>query len=321
MSTENSELLTPPVNESEGNKNKKWILILLIAALVASWGYMFWDKSQSNKIIADKDAKNVTITSEKDSLQKVFNDVSTKYDGLKVEDASKDSSIVAKDKEITEKQKYIQTILNKTSATKEELTKAKLMIASLNQDVDGYKTQIENLKKANTQLTEEKQQVTNERDIAQKNLDSTKQVVAQKENVIDIGSTLHVSNFSITGIDVKRNGKEKETTKSKKVNLLRIAFTIDENRITQSGSKDLLICITGPDGKLISASEYGSGTFTTRDNVDKGYTQKLAINYVQGKSQIVTFDWKKQSEYPRGDYKIEVYNNGFPIGQSTEHLR
>ena len=321
MSTENSEQLVSPVNEPTDNKNKKWLVGLLIAALVVSWGYMFWDKHQSNQIIENKDAANATISSEKDSLQKVFNDVSSKYDGLKITDASKDSSIAAKDKEIAGKQKYIQSILNKSNATKEELTKAKLMIASLNQDVDGYKTQIDNLKKANSQLTEEKQQVTNERDIAQKNLDSTKQVVAQKENVIDIGSTLHVSNFSITGIDVKRNGKERETTKSKKVNLLRIAFTIDENLITPSGSKDLLICISGPDGNLISAPEYGSGSFTTRDNVDKGYTQKLAINYVQGKSQIVTFDWKKQSDYPRGDYKIEVYNNGFLVGKSTEHLR
>src|SRR5436189_86891 len=83
----------------------------------------------------------------------------------------------------------------------------------------------------------------------------------QKEYIIDIGSTLHASNFNIVAIDERKGGKEKQTTKAKKADKLRISFDLDENRISTSGPKQLFVCITGPDGKPISIESLGSGSF------------------------------------------------------------
>jgi len=58
------------------------------------------------------------------------------------------------------------------------------------------------------------------------------------------------------------NGKEKVTTTAKRVNKLLITFDVN-NRIAQSGTTDVYVCITGPDGKDITAANAGSGTFTT----------------------------------------------------------
>ncbi len=107
------------------------------------------------------------------------------------------------------------------------------------------------MKTQNTQLTQEKQQVTAERDSVKKIYDSANQVIKQKEDVIDVGSTLHASNFNIVGIKEKSGGKEKITTTAKRVDKLRISFDIDENRITQSGSKDIYVAITSPDGNPV----------------------------------------------------------------------
>ena len=70
--------------------------------------------------------------------------------------------------------------------------------------------------------------------------------------MLDVGSTLHASYFDIVGINEKGKGKESETTKAKKVDKLRISFLLDENRIANSGTKDLFVCITAPDGKPVS---------------------------------------------------------------------
>ena len=81
--------------------------------------------------------------------------------------------------------------------------------------------------------------VTQERNKVRQDFDSAKTVIKDRESVIDVGSTLHASNFYILGIDEKKGGKEKETTKAKRVDKIRISFDLDENRISTTGPKDL----------------------------------------------------------------------------------
>jgi hypothetical protein len=35
----------------------------------------------------------------------------------------------------------------------------------------------------------------------------------------------------------------------------------------------------------------------------------------------VSFDWKNDKDFSEGNYKIEIYNNGFKIGESTRSLK
>jgi hypothetical protein len=310
-----------PAPQSPKSNLRSYVTVALIIALLATWGYIIWDKSKTDETIEQKDKQYSTVVSEKDTLQGLLDEATNRYDDLKTSNAKKDSTITAKDKEIADKQTRIKSILTKKNATDEELAQARLMIASLNQDIDGYKAQVDSLKTANTELAVEKQQVTDQRDQVQRNLDSTNTIVKQQDTVIDIGSTLHISHFAIEGLEDKHNGKEKETTDAKKVNKLRISFDIDENLISPSGNKALYVCITGPDGKPISVESEGSGEFTTRDGQSKSFTQKVDVNYVQAQKQTVSFDWKQTTPFAIGDYKIEVYNNGFKVGEGVQHLK
>jgi hypothetical protein len=234
---------------------------------------------------------------------------------------SKDSTISKRDREIAEKRNRIQELLSKAGATEQELAEAKGLIASLNSDIAGYKSQVETLQGEKLVLTQEKNTVTKERDKVQKDYDSATTVIKQKEEVIDIATTLHASNFSILGINETKSGKEKTTSTAKRVDKLRITFDIDENRVAQSGTKNIFVCITGPDGKPLTAEALGSGKFSTRDGAEKYYTQKIDINYTQGQRQPVSIDWKQNINFEKGDYKIEVYNNGFKIGEGISNLK
>jgi hypothetical protein len=59
----------------------------------------------------------------------------------------------------------------------------------------------------------------------------------------------------------------------------------------------------------------------TREDGSRNYTQKVAVNYVQGQKQVVSFDWKQGGDYKVGTYKIEVYQNGFKIGEGLTAFR
>lgn len=294
---------------------------VLVAALLGTWGYIIYDKNQKKEIIDQKETVIATTSTQRDELQKELEDAAMRYDMLKTMNSKKDSSITAKDKDIEEKRARITALLTKVDATQAELSEAKGLIASLNGDIEGYRNQVEILQGQKIQLTQEKAVVTSQRNRALKDYDSATVLIKQKEDMINVGSTLQASNFSIIGINEKRSGKEISTEKAKKVDKLRISFDLNENMLAQSGTKEVYVCITAPDGTPVAVEALGSGTFSTRDGEQKSYTQKLNVNYTQNKRQNVSFDWKSNSDFMTGNYKIEVFNNGFKVGEAYRPLK
>lgn len=307
------------------NKWRNYLTAGLVVALLGTWAYIIWDKSKTRDTIQQKEITIANTSSQRDQLQKELEDATMLYDMIKTSSAnmehSKDSTISKRDKEIIDKRNQIQQLLSKVNATKEELAQAKGLIASLNGDIKGYRTEIEILQGEKLVLTNERNTALQERDLVQKNLDSASGVIVQKENIIDVASTLNASNFNISGINERSGGKEKQTTVAKRVDKLRITFDIDENRISTSGKKNVFVCITAPDGKPLAVEAMGSGIFTTRDGEQKFFTKKIDFTYTTGKRQTLTVDWKQNSNFETGDYKIEVYNNGFKIGEGVRSLK
>lgn len=304
------------------NRNNRNILTgILIVALLATWGYIIYDKNKTQQEKQDLTTQIVNSDSSKNELQRELNDAALRLDVLKTSNVKADSLLRTKDKDIQELRSRVQTIINNKNATAAELAEAQRLIAELKGNIETYTAQIEELKTQNTQLTEEKRQVTEERDVVKKNYDSANQVIKQKEDVIDVGSTLQASNFQIVGLKERSSGKEKETTTAKRVDKLRISFDIDENRITQSGPKDIYISITSPDGNPVTVEALGSGKFVTRDGVERPFTKKVQIEYVQGQKQPVNVEWSQNSHFQTGNYKIEIYNNGFKIGEGVRSFK
>ncbi|MEP6928293.1 MAG: hypothetical protein ABI834_11680 [Ginsengibacter sp.] len=317
----NSNIPEEKIVVAKNNNNRNILTGILIVALLATWGYIIYDKNKTKQEKQDLTAQIVNSDSSKNELQRELNDAALRLDVLKTSNVKADSLLKTKDKDIQDLKSRIQTILNNKNATVAQLAEARRLIGELKGNIVTYTAQIEELKTQNTQLTEEKRQVTEERDVVRKNYDSANQVIKQKEDVIDVGSTLHASNFNIIGLKEKKSGKEKETTTAKRVDKLRISFDIDENRITQSGSKDIYVAITSPDGNPVIVDALGSGKFVTRGGGEKPFTKKVQINYVQGEKQPVTVEWTQNSGFQTGNYKIEIYNNGFKIGEGVRTFK
>jgi hypothetical protein len=319
-----TEKATQPVVQPQQNNWRNYLTAGLVIALLGTWAYIIWDKNKTKETIQQKDLVISNTSTQRDILQKELEDATMRYDMIKTSSAnmvhSKDSIISKKDRDIAQKRIEIQRLLSKVGATEEELAQAKTMINSLNGDIEGYKTQIETLQGEKLVLTQQKEFVTQQRDKVIKDFDSAKTVIKEKEEIIDIASTLHASNFSIVAINEK-NGKEKTTTTAKRVDKLRISFDLDENRVAQSGIKNIYICITAPDGSPLAEESMGSGKFNTREGIEKFFTQRVDVNYTQGQRQTLSIDWKQSSSFVTGDYKIEVYNNGFKIGEGIRSLK
>jgi hypothetical protein len=318
-----------PDNENAGektvveknNRGRNILTAILVIALLGTWGYIIFDKNKTRQEKQDLTSQIVNSDSAKNELQRELDDAALRLDALKTSNVKADSLLKTKDKDIDALKARVQSIINNRNATRAELAEAKRLIAQLKGNIETYTAQIDSLQTANSQLTETNRVVTQQRDVVQKSFDSASQVIQHKDTVIDIGSTLDASNFSIEGIKEKHSGKEKVTSTAKRVDKLSISFTLGANRITPSGPKDIYVCITDPTGKAVQVDALGSGTFTTRDGVQKPFTKKIEVNYVQGQKQPVKVEWSQNSKFITGGYKVEIYNNGFKIGEGVVTLK
>jgi len=324
MNNQTTQFGGATTDSNQPKDNRKLIYGILIAALLVTWGYIFYDKSKNSEKVLMLETKVTNIDSARIVLQQEFLSVSAKADSLTNQNVQLQGDLADQNESIQQLKSDIGSILKKKNATAAELTNAKSKIGELNGKIDGLFAEIEKLKgenqqltNANDQLNSDKTQLSSEKEGLEQNLISTKVEKKLLEETVDIASTLHASNIGITAIRLKGSGKESETNTAKKADLIRISFNIDQNRVTPSGTKDIYVVVTGSDDKVITEG----GSFTTRDEGSIVYTSKVSVNYEQNKIIPVSFDWKQTDRYKEGNYKIEIYNNGFKIGQGIKTLK
>jgi hypothetical protein len=272
--------------------------------------------NRSDKEILSKTEEGVHYMSQRDSLESLYKFTLDKYDSVTVANNDLSGKLTGKQAEISKLKGEINSILKKRNATAAELTRAKTLIEELNTQIETLQAENARLTGENQTLTAEKAQLIIEKDTLTANLTTTQAEKKVLEETVDVGSTFSASNISITPIKTKGD-KEKETTTAKRVDKLVVSFDV-ENRIAKSGPADMYIIVTSPDGKVIS--EATGGTFTTREEGDKNFTSKLTVPYEQGKRQNVQLPLT-QDKFQVGDYKIQVFHNGFKIGESVTTLK
>jgi phage shock protein A len=309
-----------PQNQSPKKDYRGLIIGLLAVGLLGTWGYLLWNNNKNEQSIMVKDSQIARVTDEKSEIQRSFDASLARLDSVTGSNSQLQSKLTEATNDIAKRKAEIRSILSKKNATAAELARAKELIGQLNDKIAGLEQKVTELTaqnaQLNTDLTTEKGKTTQ----LTSDLQTTTAAKAESDKKVDIASTFNASNIAITPINEKKNGREKVTTSAKRVDKLVISFDID-NRIVQSGSADIYVCITGPDGKPVAVEALGSGTFTTREEGDKLFTAKVPVEYEAGKKKNVQFAWKQNSDFQRGNYKIEIYHNGFKIGEGTRELK
>ena len=302
------------------------IIAVLAVILAGTLGFLIFDKHKSTETIQQQQTQIAKVTDEKSDIQQSFDASLARLDSIKSVNSGLQGKLTASNNEISKAKAEIRNILNKKNATASELSRAKELIAGLNDKITNMQADVARLTQDNQNLTQDKVVLTQEKTTltAEKeklNQDLTTTTVAKQdlEKKVDIASTLNASNISITPVKLKGNGTEKVTSTAKRVDKLKISFDVD-NRIAQPGTTDIYVLVMGPDGKPIKAESLHSGTFTTRDEGDKSFTAKLPIEVETAKKKNIEFQFTP-GNFQQGNYTIQIYQNGFKIGESNLALK
>jgi hypothetical protein len=307
---------TPPQKSRAG---KNLLIGLLAAGLLGTWGYLLWHNNKESDEKQELRASNANMENERNSVKEMYDQAVYRLDSITGANNNLQGEKTSLQKDIEAKRAEISNILRKQNATVAELARARTLIAELNGQIANLQLEVTRLTGENQVLTANNTQLTSEKQVLEQNLQTSTTEKEELSTTVDVGSTFSASNIQITPVNEKKNGKEKVTSTAKRVDKLVISFNV-ENRIAKSGPADMYIMVTAPDGKVISDAAAGGGTLTTRTDGDKSFTAKVAVDYTQGTQKAVQFPIR-QNDFQRGDYKIEIYHNGFKIGEGVKTLK
>ena len=315
-SAENSQTTTR-VERKTNNTTKNIIIGVLAVALLGTWAYFLYSKNESDKTIQEKSVAVTQAMTAKDSAQALYSLTLQRLDALTGENNTLKNQANDNNSQISKLKAEISSILSKKNASDAEVKRAKALIAQLNQTIANLEAENARLTGENQVLASNNTQLTQEKQVLQTNLQTTTAEKDELAQTVDVASTFSASNIQITPINEKRNGKEKTTTTAKRVDKLVVSFDV-ENRVARSGPADIYVIVTGPDGKVIQ--DAGGASLSTRNDGDRPYTYKTTIQYEQGTRKSIQVPMH-QDHFQTGDYKIEIYQNGYKIGEGTKELK
>lgn len=297
-------------------KKKNQLIILLAIALAGTWVYLLWDKNQQKETISLQAAQIENLDADKAAIQREFDMAIIRLDSVTNMNASLSNRVSEQQRDISSQKAAIKRILSDRNATKTSLEKARIMVSDLNGKIAALENQIAYLKQQNLELSAANTTLQGEKEGLEQDLSKSAAQNATLASKVDIGSTFSASSIQISSIDVKPSGKEKTTTNAKRVDKLLVSFDV-ENRIAPSGPADMYLIVTDPAGKIITEKGF---VLPTREDGDRPYTALIPVNYERGTRQKVEFP-VRAGQYSKGTYRLEIYHNGFKIGERSCPLK
>ena len=296
--------------------NEKVLIGILSGLLIISVAFITWQSNTNRTIIKEKEIQYVEIKESKDTLEKEHSETLSKLGEAEIKIDGLTNTNIQSDKEIKSLKSKIKNILYKEKVTGKELETAKVLISELNVKITDYLKENDVLKQNNIKLTEEKTSLQMDKNQLVQVLDSTRVEKSKADDVIDLGSTLVISNIGIQGLNVKG----KKTDVAEKIHKLKFSFVINENRISSSGKKTIYFVLVNPFGKEISIDGV-SEVLSTKQNGQKLFTGKKQLDYSQGLIQKAEFDVEMSKVFVDGVYKVQIYENGLLVGESRLALK
>ena len=183
----------------------------------------------------------------------------------------------------------------------------------------GYVVQIDSLNTVNKELRTENTEVRNELSSEKTKTENLSKENEGLSNKVTIASYLKTVALKSYGVRIKNDNTGKETDRAKKVGKIRTVFTIQKNKITPPGNKNIYVRILTPDGKVFSEKTDDSNKFDF-NGIRGLYSAKKQINY-QNQELRLTIDWVKVNNFPVGEYNVEIYADGVDIGKTKFTLK
>ena len=303
--------------DSENRKKTNqplWLYALLGLLAIALVFFIVRNSSlrtDKEALEAEKEMQRLDFQAEVDSLMKVHNDLKESYGELSQELAEKDSIIQADAVEI-------KRLLD----SQWDYNRIKKKMTQLQEISQRYVRQMDSLYTVNRELVAENERIREEyQNERRQNTNLTRQK-EELTNKVNQASTMRISNYTAQAVRFKGSGKESVTDRASRAERIRIDFTVAANELIKPGTKLFYVRIADPKRAIISKGSGDEYSFKANGETLQ-FTEKVRVNY-DGKETAVRAYYTKPDAYELmpGTYFIDVYEEGGKvIGQTTVDLK
>lgn len=290
-------------NPKNNNSSLKAVIAVLAVLLVGSLVYIF-------KLSSDSDVTKTELTTtltEKESVMKDLQELKATYDAAIAENTSMSDEL------IQERDKVV--------ALMDDLNKSKGDVSKYKSQVQAMQSKMKTLVAENDELKKQNGVLTTQRDSTIVVLGESKKynevLVGQNEELaktVEKGSKLSILNTKTAAYKLKSSGKQIETDKASRADILKISFTIAENQIAKSGDKTYYVQVIDAKNNVLGdkkTESFGDNSLT--------YSFKTTVQY-ENKSVNVVQDLPGK-DFAKGTYFINVFDNDELVSKTSFSLR
>ncbi|CAM3301805.1 Growth arrest-specific protein 8 domain-containing protein [Flavobacterium longum] len=291
-------------NQQSSNTNLKVIIGILAFLLVASLAYMY-------KMSSDAKETQTTLVDEKSKVMSELEALKVSYDKAIAENTSMSDELIA------ERDKVVKLMeeLERSKGDVKALQKYKQQAVALQSKNTELLAQVDNLKKENTKLTTERDSTAT---VLVESKKYNEVLIGQNEELsktVEKGSKLSVLNLQTRGYKERSSGKQIETDKASRADLLKVNFTIAENAIAKQGDRTYYVQIIDSKNNVLGDKQtiaFGDQSLT--------YSFQKVVPY-ENKSVNVSEDLKG-GKFEKGTYFVNIFDDkGEGVSKSSFILR
>ena len=192
-------------------------------------------------------------------------------------------------------------------------------IKELKDRVDGYEQllklkdqELEKLKSLNKELYSENRNLKTTQNQLSDSINRLSKNTDELATKVAIASQLKAENIEVASVNA--SGKERTPPfRGKQLETLKVEFNIAENKVAPVEGKKIVIRVTDENGQVIFDVAKGSGTFMLNGK-EEFYTAAQEILF-DNTRQKLSFVYEKGSEYASGNYTVDIYTDGYKMGQ------
>lgn len=291
---------------TESDKRLKIAIGILAVLLLGSVGYNI----KQNSDLSKTQTELTQTTSDKENVIADLEALKATYDAAIAENTSLSDELKA------ERQKVVELL--------EEVKKQKATSASLS----GYKKRYQELESKMNSLILENEQLKADNEGLVKMVDSTNVVLFEEREYtqellgqndelskkVDIASKLTISDLKTGAYKVKSSGKEVATERARRADILKIEFTIAENKIAKTGDKNYYVQVI--DGKNNVLGERQTVTFGEQSLT---YSFISTIDY--NNSKVKVSENLKGDDFEKGLYHVYVFDGNELVASQSFTLK
>ena len=294
------------MENQKSNSNLKVVIAVLALLLVGSLVYIF-------KMTSDAKALQTELTgtkSEKESVLKDLEELKTRYDAAIAENTSMSDELIAEREKIVN----LMSDLKKSKGDAASMAKYKNQYFALEAKMKTLMAENEVLKEDNAKLTVERDSTIT---VLGESRKYNEVLVGQNEELsktVEIAQKLSVSNLKTAAYKLRRSGKQIETEKARNADVLKISFTINENKVAKQGDKTYYVQVIDSKNNVLGEKKiesFGANSLT--------YSFTSTVNY-ENKSVDVTQDLPGK-DFAKGTYFVNVFDKGELVSKSSFSLR